>query len=49
LTFTEVDGAGNRIAHVLAGLDGERRACGGLLIDNGLWSIPAPARTEERA
>ncbi|MFN2535790.1 MAG: class I adenylate-forming enzyme family protein [Pseudonocardiaceae bacterium] len=40
LTFTEVDRASNRMAHVLAGLGAGRGARVGLLVDNGLWSIP---------
>ena len=40
LTFGEVDAAANRIAHVLAGLGVARGGRVGLLIGNGLWSIP---------
>jgi acyl-CoA synthetase (AMP-forming)/AMP-acid ligase II len=40
LTFSEVDAAANRIAHVLAGLGVARGGRVGLLIGNGLWSIP---------
>ena len=40
LTFTEVDRASNRMAHVLAGLGAGCGARVGLLVDNGLWSIP---------
>ena len=40
LTFAEVDAAANRIAHVLAGLGVTRGARVGLLVDNGVWSIP---------
>jgi acyl-CoA synthetase (AMP-forming)/AMP-acid ligase II len=40
LTFGEVDAAANRIAHVLAGLGVERGGRVGLLIGNGLWSVP---------
>jgi acyl-CoA synthetase (AMP-forming)/AMP-acid ligase II len=40
LTFTEVDEAANRIAHVLAGLGVARGMRVGLLINNGIWSIP---------
>jgi acyl-CoA synthetase (AMP-forming)/AMP-acid ligase II len=40
LTFAEVDTAANRIAHVLAGLGVPRGGRVGLLIGNGLWSIP---------
>jgi len=40
LTFGEVDAAANRIAHVLAGLGVARGGRVGLLIGNGIWSIP---------
>jgi acyl-CoA synthetase (AMP-forming)/AMP-acid ligase II len=40
LTFAEVDAAANRMAHVLAGLGIGRGSPVGLLVDNGLWSIP---------
>jgi acyl-CoA synthetase (AMP-forming)/AMP-acid ligase II len=40
LTFAEVDAAANRMAHVLAGLGIGRGSAVGLLVDNGLWSIP---------
>ncbi len=40
LTFGEVDTAANRIAHVLAGLGVARGARVGLLVHNGIWSIP---------
>ncbi|MDQ1662774.1 MAG: hypothetical protein QOJ68_2754 [Blastococcus sp.] len=40
LTFAEVDAAANRMAHVLAGLGIRRGSPVGLLVDNGLWSIP---------
>jgi acyl-CoA synthetase (AMP-forming)/AMP-acid ligase II len=40
LTFAEVDAAANRIANVLAGLGVGRGNRVGLLIDNGIWSIP---------
>ena len=40
LTLTEVDQTANRIAHVLAGLGMDRAAQVGLLVYNGLWSIP---------
>jgi acyl-CoA synthetase (AMP-forming)/AMP-acid ligase II len=40
LTFAEVDAAANRMAHVLAGLGIDRGSAVGLLVDNGLWSIP---------
>ena len=40
LTFREVDEAANRMAHVLAGLGVARGTRIGLLVDNGLWSIP---------
>jgi acyl-CoA synthetase (AMP-forming)/AMP-acid ligase II len=40
LTFGEVDAAANRIAHVLAGLGVTRGGRVGLLIGNGIWSIP---------
>jgi fatty-acyl-CoA synthase len=40
LTFGEVDAAANRIAHVLAGLGVARGDRVGLLIGNGVWSIP---------
>lgn len=36
LTFTEVDRASNRIAHVLAGLGMSQGGRVGLLVDNGL-------------
>jgi hypothetical protein len=40
LTFAEVDEAANRMAHVLAGLGVARGARVGLLVDNGIWSVP---------
>jgi acyl-CoA synthetase (AMP-forming)/AMP-acid ligase II len=40
LTFAEVDAAANQIAHVLAGLGVTRGSRVGLLIENGIWSIP---------
>jgi acyl-CoA synthetase (AMP-forming)/AMP-acid ligase II len=40
LSFREVDEAANRMAHVLIGLGVERGARVGLLVDNGLWSVP---------
>jgi acyl-CoA synthetase (AMP-forming)/AMP-acid ligase II len=40
LSFAEVDAAANRIAHVLASLGVARRGRVGLLLDNGLWSVP---------
>ena len=40
LTFGEVDAAANKIAHVLAGLGAARGGRVGLLIGNGIWSIP---------
>ena len=40
LTFGEVDAAANKIAHVLAGLGVARGGRVGLLIGNGIWSIP---------
>jgi acyl-CoA synthetase (AMP-forming)/AMP-acid ligase II len=40
LTFAEVDAAANRMAHVLAGLGVARGGRVGLLIGNGIWSIP---------
>lgn len=40
LTFAEVDEAANRLAHVLAGLGAGRGARVGLLVANGIWSIP---------
>jgi acyl-CoA synthetase (AMP-forming)/AMP-acid ligase II len=40
LTFREVDEAANRMAHVLAGLGVARGDRVGLLVDNGLWSVP---------
>jgi acyl-CoA synthetase (AMP-forming)/AMP-acid ligase II len=40
LTFHEVDEAANRMAHVLIGLGIHRGARIGLLVDNGLWSVP---------
>jgi acyl-CoA synthetase (AMP-forming)/AMP-acid ligase II len=40
MTFTEVDGAANRLAHVLAGLGAGRGVRVGLLVDTGLWSVP---------
>ncbi|MGY1778815.1 AMP-binding protein [Geodermatophilus sp. SYSU D01036] len=40
LTFREVDEWANRMAHVLAGLGVTPGARVGLLVDNGLWSIP---------
>ncbi|MFE2093980.1 AMP-binding protein, partial [Streptomyces sp. NPDC059460] len=39
LTYAEVDGAANRLAHVLAGLGVGRGDRVGLLLGNGLWSI----------
>jgi non-ribosomal peptide synthetase component E (peptide arylation enzyme) len=41
LTFAEVDAAANRMAHVLAGLGVARGARVGLLVGNGIWSVPA--------
>ena len=40
LTFGEVNAAANRIAHVLAGLGVVRGGHVGLLLGNGVWSIP---------
>jgi acyl-CoA synthetase (AMP-forming)/AMP-acid ligase II len=40
MTFAEVDGAANRLAHVLTGLGVGPGARVGLLVDNGLWSVP---------
>ena len=40
LTFGEVDAAANKTAHVLAGLGVARGGRVGLLIGNGIWSIP---------
>ena len=40
LTFREVDEAANRMANVLIGLGVERGTRIGLLVDNGLWSVP---------
>jgi len=40
LTFREVDETANRMAHVLIGLGVERGTRVGLLVDNGLWSVP---------
>jgi acyl-CoA synthetase (AMP-forming)/AMP-acid ligase II len=40
LTFGEVDETANRMAHVLIGLGVTRGSRVGLLVDNGLWSIP---------
>jgi acyl-CoA synthetase (AMP-forming)/AMP-acid ligase II len=40
MTFAEVDAAANQIAHVLAGLGVIRGDRVGLLIGNGIWSIP---------
>ncbi|WP_219415521.1 AMP-binding protein [Pseudonocardia nigra] len=40
LTHAEVDEAANRLAHVLAGLGVTRGTRVGLLLDNGLWSVP---------
>jgi acyl-CoA synthetase (AMP-forming)/AMP-acid ligase II len=40
LTFRQVDEASNRMAHVLAGLGVGRCDRVGLLVDNGLWSVP---------
>jgi acyl-CoA synthetase (AMP-forming)/AMP-acid ligase II len=40
LTFREVDQTANRMAHVLAGLGVRRGMPVGLLVDNGLWSVP---------
>ncbi len=40
LTFTEVDAASNRMANVLVGLGAQRGERIGLLVDNGLWSVP---------
>src|SRR5215467_9607798 len=40
LTFGEADAAANKIAHVLAGLGVARGGRVGLLIGNGIWSIP---------
>lgn len=40
LTFAEVDAAANRMAHVLAGLGVARGGRVGLLVDNGIWSVP---------
>jgi acyl-CoA synthetase (AMP-forming)/AMP-acid ligase II len=44
LTFAEVDAAANRIANVLAGLGVARGARVGLLVGNGIWSIPVDSR-----
>jgi fatty-acyl-CoA synthase len=41
LTFAEVDAAANRMAHVLAGLGVAPGARVGLLVGNGIWSVPA--------
>jgi acyl-CoA synthetase (AMP-forming)/AMP-acid ligase II len=40
LTFREVDETANRMAHVLIGLGVSRGTRVGLLVDNGLWSVP---------
>jgi acyl-CoA synthetase (AMP-forming)/AMP-acid ligase II len=40
LTFREVDETANRMANVLIGLGVERGTRVGLLVDNGLWSVP---------
>ncbi len=40
LTFREVDETANRMANVLIGLGVEPGARIGLLVDNGLWSVP---------
>jgi acyl-CoA synthetase (AMP-forming)/AMP-acid ligase II len=40
LTFREVDEAANRMAHVLVGLGVTPGSRVGLLVDNGLWSVP---------
>ena len=40
MTFTEVDRAASRMANVLAGLGARAGDRIGLLVDNGLWSIP---------
>jgi acyl-CoA synthetase (AMP-forming)/AMP-acid ligase II len=40
LTFREVDTTANRIAHVLAGRGVQPGTRVGLLVDNGLWSVP---------
>jgi acyl-CoA synthetase (AMP-forming)/AMP-acid ligase II len=40
LSFREVDESANRMAHVLIGLGVERGTRVGLLVDNGLWSVP---------
>jgi acyl-CoA synthetase (AMP-forming)/AMP-acid ligase II len=40
LSFREVDETANRMAHVLIGLGVERGTRVGLLVDNGLWSLP---------
>jgi acyl-CoA synthetase (AMP-forming)/AMP-acid ligase II len=40
LSFREVDESANRMAHVLIGLGIERGTRVGLLVDNGLWSVP---------
>ena len=40
LTFADVDVGANRMAHVLAGLGASRGSRVGLLVDNGIWSIP---------
>ena len=40
LTFREVDEAANRMANVLIGLGVVRGTHVGLLVDNGLWSVP---------
>src|SRR5690242_8131792 len=40
LTFSQVDDASNRMANVLVGLGLQRGDRVGLLVDNGVWSIP---------
>jgi acyl-CoA synthetase (AMP-forming)/AMP-acid ligase II len=40
LTFREVDETANRMAHVLIGLGVEPGMRVGLLVENGLWSVP---------
>jgi acyl-CoA synthetase (AMP-forming)/AMP-acid ligase II len=40
LSFRAVDESANRMAHVLIGLGVERGTRVGLLVDNGLWSVP---------
>ncbi|MGY1847989.1 class I adenylate-forming enzyme family protein [Blastococcus sp. SYSU DS1021] len=40
LTFREVDETANRMAHVLIGLGVARGDRVGLLVENGLWSVP---------